>query len=200
MSAVTASLKEARAGASLVIFTIHAHETAGMVDEMPPRDFEPLVLHRANETSDANNPVPADFLPKLFHQAIDSGADMVVRTGPHVLNGIELYKGKPIFYSLGSLFFDFGGRRSYTAPAGQVISLPDGWFETVVPVLSYRKRKLAEVRLYPAVIKAEAGLQGGLPHLATGAQAQAIIGRLRDLSKPYGTTIRIEGDIGIIRP
>ena len=144
--------------------------------------------------------MPADFLPKLFHQAIDSGADMVVRTGPHVLNGIELYKGKPIFYSLGSLFFDFGGRRSYTAPAGQVISLPDGWFETVVPVLTYRKRKLHEVRLYPALINAEAGLQGGLPHLATGAQAQAILGRLRDLSKAYGTVIRIEGDIGVIRP
>ena len=49
--------------------------------------------------------VPADFLPLLFHKAIDAGADVVIRHGPHELNGIEIYKGKPIFYSLGSLFF-----------------------------------------------------------------------------------------------
>jgi poly-gamma-glutamate capsule biosynthesis protein CapA/YwtB (metallophosphatase superfamily) len=43
-----------------------------------------------------NNPQPADFEPALFHAAIDAGADAVVRTGPHVLNGIEIYKGKPM--------------------------------------------------------------------------------------------------------
>lgn len=39
--------------------------------------------------------------------AIDSGADLVVGTHPHVLQGIEMYEGKPILYSLGN--FSFGG-------------------------------------------------------------------------------------------
>jgi len=44
------------------------------------------------------------------HQVIDSGADVVVGTHPHVLQGMEVYKGKPIFYSLGN--FSFGGNNS----------------------------------------------------------------------------------------
>ena len=36
---------------------------------------------------------------------IDAGADVVVGHGPHVLRGIEIYKGKPIFYSLANFMF-----------------------------------------------------------------------------------------------
>lgn len=32
------------------------------------------------------------FQPRLFHKAIDAGADAVIRTGPHALGGIEIYK------------------------------------------------------------------------------------------------------------
>jgi poly-gamma-glutamate capsule biosynthesis protein CapA/YwtB (metallophosphatase superfamily) len=40
------------------------------------------------------------------HQFIDAGADIVVGSHPHVVEGIEIYKNKPIFYSLGNLVFD----------------------------------------------------------------------------------------------
>ena len=36
---------------------------------------------------------------------IDAGADVFVGHGPHVLRGIEIYKGKPIFYSLANFIF-----------------------------------------------------------------------------------------------
>jgi poly-gamma-glutamate synthesis protein (capsule biosynthesis protein) len=42
----------------------------------------------------------------LAHAFIDAGADIVVGSHPHVIEGIEIYKGKPIFYSLGNLVFD----------------------------------------------------------------------------------------------
>ena len=42
----------------------------------------------------------------LAHDFIDAGADMIVGSHPHVVEGIEIYKGKPIFYSLGNLVFD----------------------------------------------------------------------------------------------
>jgi poly-gamma-glutamate synthesis protein (capsule biosynthesis protein) len=42
----------------------------------------------------------------LAHLMIDSGADAVVGGHPHVTQNIEMYKGKPIFYSLGNFVFD----------------------------------------------------------------------------------------------
>jgi poly-gamma-glutamate synthesis protein (capsule biosynthesis protein) len=40
------------------------------------------------------------------HAFIDAGADVVIGTHPHVVEPLELYKGKPIFYSLGNFLFD----------------------------------------------------------------------------------------------
>ncbi len=51
--------------------------------------------------------VPQTYQRQLAYQAVDAGADMVVGSHPHVLQGIEYYKGKPILYSLGN--FVFGG-------------------------------------------------------------------------------------------
>ena len=42
----------------------------------------------------------------LAHAFIDAGADLVIGSHPHVIEGIEAYKGKTIFYSLGNLIFD----------------------------------------------------------------------------------------------
>ena len=43
---------------------------------------------------------------EFAHTAIDNGADMVIGTHPHVVQTIETYKDKPIFYSLGNFVFD----------------------------------------------------------------------------------------------
>jgi poly-gamma-glutamate synthesis protein (capsule biosynthesis protein) len=47
-----------------------------------------------------------DWLTKFAHEAIDRGADIVFVHGPHQVRGIELYRGKPIFYSLGDFVFE----------------------------------------------------------------------------------------------
>ena len=49
--------------------------------------------------------VPADFLVTFARAMVDAGADLFVGHGPHVLRGIEIYKGKPILYSLGDFIF-----------------------------------------------------------------------------------------------
>jgi poly-gamma-glutamate capsule biosynthesis protein CapA/YwtB (metallophosphatase superfamily) len=51
--------------------------------------------------------IPNKIQKSLGHFAIDSGADLVVGHHPHVIQGIEEYKGKFIVYSLGN--FMFGG-------------------------------------------------------------------------------------------
>lgn len=50
--------------------------------------------------------VKSEFLEGAAHQAIDEGADLVVCHHPHVLQGLEWYKGKLIAYSLGNFVFD----------------------------------------------------------------------------------------------
>ena len=48
---------------------------------------------------------PAQFLVTFARAMIDAGADLFVGHGPHVLRGIEIYKGAPIIYSLGDFIF-----------------------------------------------------------------------------------------------
>ena len=43
----------------------------------------------------------------MYRRAIDAGADIVLGSGPHVLRGIEIYKGKPIFYSLSNFIYQY---------------------------------------------------------------------------------------------
>jgi poly-gamma-glutamate synthesis protein (capsule biosynthesis protein) len=47
-------------------------------------------------------------MTEIGHAAIDAGADIVIGHGPHYSLPIEVYKGKPIFYGLGSFSFHTG--------------------------------------------------------------------------------------------
>ena len=158
------------------MLSIHAHETASGGQEF---DAPAATLK------------PADFLRSLFHDAIDSGADVVVTHGPHVLRGIEIYKGKPIFYGLGSLFFELG--RDW----------PREWFDSVVAVSEFRGGKVSEVRLYPIVLggpaESRSRLDQGSPRLAMGMDARRILEGLQRQSQAFGTQIRIENGVGLIR-
>ncbi len=42
----------------------------------------------------------------VAHQLIDAGADIIIGHHPHVVEGMEVYKGRPVFYSLGNFIFD----------------------------------------------------------------------------------------------
>ena len=52
------------------------------------------------------NTTPEDYQKSMAKQYIDAGADAVIGSHPHVLQGIEFYQGKPIFYSLGNFIFN----------------------------------------------------------------------------------------------
>ena len=60
-----------------------------------------LSLHWGNEYS----PASAEQI-KYAHTFIDAGVDIIVGHHPHVIQKVEVYKGKPIFYSLGNFIFD----------------------------------------------------------------------------------------------
>jgi poly-gamma-glutamate capsule biosynthesis protein CapA/YwtB (metallophosphatase superfamily) len=198
-NAVLGAVAEARQRARLVLFSIHAHETAGDV-ESPTIPYNPIVLQHANEAASPDDPKPTNFETELFHAAIDHGADIVARHGPHVIGGIEIYKRKPIFYGLGSLFLDFQGERVLHAPSGEKIFVPDIWFDGFVPVCDFRGGVLQKITLYPISIESAAGPRSGSPSLAHGERAQTVLARLRDLSASFGTKVQIKDDVGVIRP
>ncbi|HYC45057.1 MAG TPA: CapA family protein [Burkholderiales bacterium] len=54
-----------------------------------------------------------EYMPEIAHAAIEAGADVVIGHGPHYSLPVEIYKGKPVFYGLGSFSFHtgHGGRK-----------------------------------------------------------------------------------------
>lgn len=49
---------------------------------------------------------PSPAQKRIAHEFIDEGADAVVGAHPHVVQSVEVYEGRPIFYSLGNFMFD----------------------------------------------------------------------------------------------
>ena len=85
------AIREARRQADFVIFSFHSHEF-GMAG-------------RLTAPTDVQMEEPAEFYVEFAKAAIDAGADIVAGHGPHLTLGIEVYKGRPIFYSLGNFIF-----------------------------------------------------------------------------------------------
>lgn len=64
-------------------------------------DYVVVYIHWGVERSE----IPEEYQRELGYKMIDAGADLVVGSHPHVLQGIEYYNGKPIVYSLGNFIF-----------------------------------------------------------------------------------------------
>jgi len=190
------AVRQARQNGNFVVFSLHNHEPGN-----------------ASQT-------PADFAPGLAHQIIDAGADVYMGHGPHQLRGIEIYKGKPIFYSLGNfammnnslddvpadMFDQFGVTPgSVTTPellqARNAKSFSDpNLYESVIATTHFRDGRLTEVRLYPIDLGVTAtGAARGVPNMADAATGARILERLQRLSAPFGTRIDIVKGVGIIR-
>ena len=200
LAELIASIRAAKKQADWVLVAVHSHESAG---------------DRAR---------PAQFYEMFAHAAVEAGADMIFGSGPHVLKGIEIFQGKPIFYSLGDFIFqnetvdflpaenylpyklgpeatpaDFSDRRYRNDTTGFPVD-PEIW-RSVIALPSYRSGKLQKIELLPIELgQKKARSQRGRPVLASGDVAQAIIQRLAELSAPYGTRIVFENGKGVIIP
>ena len=170
-----------------------------------------------------NRTVPAQFIVEFAHAMIDAGADVVAGHGPHVIRGIEIYKEKPILYSLGDFIFqndtllrlpsenyesyglgptahvnDFNDRRydfdKRGFPADREI------WEGLLASPRWKDGKLVELKIHPVTM----GFQTprtvrGRPQLAEGEGAAKILGDLVRLSEPFGTTIDVTGAVATVR-
>lgn len=206
-AAVTRQIRAANAQSEWVIASIHAHEGTG------------------GATNDET--VPA-FLESFARECVDAGADAVVGHGPHMLRGIEVYDDAPIFYSLGDFMMqnetvtrlpaeiydrygldpyesipaDLFDERVFDEEGNNIGFLSDeAFWETVVPVCEYGADGLERVELHPAVLGFEGSRsERGWPRAADPEAATRILSRLKQLSKPYETSIRIENGVGVVTP
>lgn len=81
------------------------------IEEHNDSDLIIAYMHYGNEYSTSPN---ADQ-KRMSHELIDYGADVVIGSHPHVPQGIEMYNGKPIFYSLGNFIFDQSNEETHVA-------------------------------------------------------------------------------------
>lgn len=158
---------------------------------------------------------------------------MVIAQGSHApMRGIEVYRGRPIFYDPGDLLrngrvdkhpADFYLRWGYGPEARKADAGPHdgyagreavfGWREDAedvvrsplstysddpgffIPVCHMRgDGSISRVDIHPIYCMSGNRTVTGLPAFATGERAQTILGLLQELSEPYGTELRIEGD------
>jgi len=201
-------IREARRQADWVVVSLHWHEFGGES------------LRKARNVTECEE--PADFILAFAREAIAAGADLFVGHGPHVPLGIEIYKGKPIFYSVGNFIFQNETVKSFPADAYERFNLdakatPADWWdartdhgkkghpanplywENFVAVCHFKDKQFSEARLYPIDLgHGRPRAQRGRPLLADKIVGERVLTRLQRLSRLYGTEVKVEDGVGVI--
>lgn len=186
------AIRKARESYDYIVCSIHSHQFPGRKEQEV--DY---------------------YVEEFCRRCIDAGADAVVGTGNHLLKGIEIYKGKPIFYCLGNFLFhpeyvtkisadvvegfgfplelsgeDVVRRRKARATASMETN--PIVYQSMLPFWTMENGKLTEIRLLPI----ELGIHQpkGLRGFPAPAKPETIFSRLQEVCKPYGTNLKINGD------
>ncbi len=115
-------------------------------------DFIIAYFHYGNEYSRS----PNEYQVNMSHDVIDAGANIVLGSHPHVTQGIEVYKDRPIFYSLGNFIFDQQREDTHRAYFVQINLI----------------NETGECEIYPISIS------GFLPQFMSPADGQALLQEL----------------------
>lgn len=128
-----------------------------------------VIFHWGNEKEE----VPDSNQMTLGRLAIDEGADLVCGHHPHVLQGIETYKGKNIVYSLGN--FCFGGN---SAPSDMDSMI----FQQTFTITENGVQADNVTNIIPCSISSEYGYNNYQPTPAEGEEAQRIQNKIEERS------------------
>lgn len=187
VDAIARWVREARARADVVVVSLHSHEHGGDIE------------------------VPADFAREFAHRMVDEGADVVVGHGPHLLRGMELYRDRPIFYSLGNFvgqnelvqrlpadsYDQFrvdaaetpsGVFRSRTQNDERSFPADPRYWQTIVPLCRFAGGAFTGLELLPVSLgHGQPPHRRGRPYLAPPDEAAEILARFTRLSRDLGT-------------
>ena len=197
MARLEKSIYEAKFQADYILVSIHSHQLTGDAKENP-----------------------SEFLVEFAHRSIDMGAHAVLGHGPHLLRPLEIYKNRPIFYSLGDfmlhnesvtfapedMYEKYGltsddpiceiyRRRSRDYTVGLLTD--KRMMESVIPYFEMEDGHLTHLELLPIELGfGEPRYRLGNPRVRKDC---GIIERYAKMSESYGTKISINADgIGIV--
>ncbi len=207
-------IRNAAAYSNFTIFTLHSHQWS--IDANDPLGG----FH--GETNE-----PPDFLESIGKEAIDNGADMFCAHGPFEFRAIEIYKGKPIFYGLGSFIrqpymqeyipwetysaHTFTGHKydsvnpiDTTIPDAEFLTTRTGrhparYFKGASVSCDYKDSRLRRLTIHPVDLGFDGPLSDlGTPRQADEKQAEEILQSIAMHSAKYGTKVKVSRGLGII--
>ncbi|PLX31305.1 MAG: hypothetical protein C0604_07530 [Clostridiales bacterium] len=111
---------------------------------------------------------------EIAHALIDGGADMIIGHHPHVIQGLEIYRDKPIIYSLGNYIFDQNDENNKQGMAAEIEIFEGG---------------MKSIRLHPLYVKDKRA-----PVVPEGGKLEGMIEKIKRLSGAMGTELESEGD------
>jgi poly-gamma-glutamate capsule biosynthesis protein CapA/YwtB (metallophosphatase superfamily) len=118
---------------------------------------------------------------EMAHFAVDAGADLVVGHHPHLVQPIEVYKGRTIFYSLANFVHDGPSFRSKNQ-------------DTILARCRIRNSKISEVCFVPGRINEQ-----NQPELLNPADAPELLSHVREVSAAFGTGFQIrENEVAVV--
>ena len=122
-----------------------------------------------------------EYQKEMGHFAIDSGADMVIGHHSHQPQPIEVYKGRPILYSLANFVHDLWGFRDRTLMAILVRCL-------------LRDGKIHRLSYIPGMLHGN-----GPPNFTRPAQSTEVVKSISAMSSPFGTRFEVgEEDVAVV--
>ena len=180
-----------------------------------------VVLAHSHTMRFKNVEEPAAYFVEFCHAAVSAGADAVIGGGTHQLKGVELFAGKPIFYSLGDFVFqnnvvplvppDFCEQYKVPldsdAPTAFAARSQGGKvglhafrenYLSVLPRIRCEDGRVTRVELFPIELHWRHDWSvNGLPRAADAEAAEVILAALRRTSAEFGTKFERRDD-GII--
>jgi poly-gamma-glutamate synthesis protein (capsule biosynthesis protein) len=122
------------------------------------------------------------YQTEMAHIAVDAGADLIVGHHPHLVQPIEVYKGKVIFYSLANFVHD--GPSFWTKKKQ----------DTILARCRIQSRKINEVCFMPGRINEQ-----NQPVLLKPAEAPELLSHIQEVSAPFGTGFLVrEGEVAVV--
>lgn len=203
------AIAEARRQCDWLAFSFHNHEFGD--------------AGRLTAASDVGLTEPGRFVVEFARAAIDAGADVVTGHGPHLTLGTEIYRGRPIFYSLGNFLFQNDTVEQFPSEAYRRFGLghdatpadfldartdkdtrgfpaeADFW-EGCVARVGFKAGQLGRVELHPVDLGFGARRsERGRPLAAHGSKADRILERLERTSRHHETAFTREGDTLVLK-
>ncbi len=129
---------------------------------------------------------PENYQQQLGKKCIDWGVDLVIGHHPHVLQGIEEYKGRYIIYSLAN--FCFGANRNPTDKDTMI-------FQQTFTFENGQKVEDQNARIIPCMVSSVSARNDFKPTPAVGEDAKRILERMNEYSRDFGVEFDENGEI-----